>query len=61
MPWESTMCISRNWFYNSKDTVFKWVDVLVKDYKITTSQKNILILNAPPTGRGKLGKRILKY
>jgi len=54
MPWESTMCISKYWFYNTKDTLFKSIDQLAKDYKIATSQNNILILNTPPNRQGKI-------
>lgn len=54
MPWESTLCISSKWFYNTQDTVYKEVDELLRDYKIATAQNNILILNAPPNREGNL-------
>jgi alpha-L-fucosidase len=54
MPWESTICISNKWFYNTKDTLFKSIDQLEKDYKIATAQNNILILNIPPNTQGKI-------
>jgi alpha-L-fucosidase len=57
MPWESTMCISGNWFYNTKDTVYKSIDVLAKDYKIATAQNNILILDAPPNRKGQIRQK----
>jgi len=57
MPWESTMCISKDWFYNTKDTVFKSIDVLARDYKIATAQNNILILNTPPDRQGKIRQK----
>lgn len=57
MPWESTICISSRWFYNTKDTTYKSVASLVKDYKAATSQSNILILNTPPNREGKLRQK----
>jgi alpha-L-fucosidase len=54
MPWESTICISEQWFYNSNDTIFKPIDELVELYKIATAQDNILILNCPPNREGKI-------
>lgn len=30
LPWESTVCISQRWFYNTKDNKFKSVDELEK-------------------------------
>ena len=57
MPWESTICISGKWFYNTKDTVYKPIEVLVKNYKIATAQKNILILNTPPNRDGKIRQK----
>ena len=57
MPFQSTLCISEKWFYNTTDTVFKSVDELVDIYKIATSQDNILILNCPPTRNGNLREK----
>ena len=54
MPWESTVCISKCWFYNSTDKNFKSVDELEKLYRQCTKNQNILILNCPPTREGKL-------
>ncbi len=54
MPWESTVCISQRWFYNTTDTVYKPVDQLVDIYKVATAQDNILILNCPPTRQGRI-------
>ena len=54
MPWESTICISQRWFYNTNDTLFKSVDELVDLYKVATAQDNILILNCPPDRAGKI-------
>jgi alpha-L-fucosidase len=52
MPWESTVCISSKWFYNSKDHKYKTIDQLFDLYKTATAQDNILILNCPPTTEG---------
>ncbi len=54
MPWESTVCMSQRWFYNTKDTTYKSVDELEKLYKIATARDNILILNCPPNREGKM-------
>ncbi len=54
MPWETTICISKKWFYNTKDTVYKTPEELLQIYKRATSQDNILILDLPPNREGKL-------
>ena len=54
MPWESTICISQRWFYNTKDQTYKTVDELEKLYRQCTKNNNILILNCPPNRSGKL-------
>ena len=54
MPWETTVCISQKWFYNSRDTVYKTPSELLKLYKIATAQDNILILDLPPDRSGRL-------
>ena len=54
MPWESTVCISQRWFYNTTDTIFKPIDELVKLYRVATAQDNILILNCPPNREGEI-------
>lgn len=54
MPWESTVCISKRWFYNTTDNEFKSVDELEKLFCQSTKNNNILILNCPPNRDGKL-------
>jgi alpha-L-fucosidase len=54
MPWETTVCISGKWFYNTTDTVYKTPDELLKLYKRATAQDNILILDLPPDRSGRL-------
>ena len=54
MPWESTVCISKRWFYNTTDNEFKSVDELEKLFCQSTKNDNILILNCPPNRDGKL-------
>lgn len=72
MPWESTVCISKRWFYNTTDNELKSVDELEKLFCQSTKNGNILILNCPPNRDGKLRdqdvsilkalyKRIKKY
>jgi len=57
MPWETTVCISKNWFYNTKDTVYKTPEELLQLYKRATAQDNILILDLPPNRAGKLREK----
>lgn len=57
LPWESTVCISQRWFYNTKDSTYKSVDELYSLYKIATAQDNILILNSPPNREGRLREK----
>lgn len=54
MPWESTVCISQRWFYNTTDHTFKSIDELEKLYRQCTKNDNILILNCPPNRDGQL-------
>lgn len=54
MPWESTVCISKRWFYNTTDTTYKSIDELVDLYNVATAQDNILILNCPPNRDGRI-------
>ena len=60
MPWESTICISERWFYNTKDTKFKTIDELEKLYHQCTKNDNILILNCPPNREGLLREQDVK-
>jgi alpha-L-fucosidase len=57
MPWETTVCISKKWFYNTTDTVDKSPQELYRLYKIATAQDNILILDLPPDRTGRLRER----
>jgi alpha-L-fucosidase len=57
MPWETTVCISQKWFYNSTDTVYKTPSELLQLYKKATAQDNILILDLPPDRSGKLRRK----
>ena len=54
MPWETTVCISQKWFYNTKDTIYKTPDELLQLYKQATAQDNILILDMPPDRSGRM-------
>lgn len=54
MPWESTVCLSGRWFYNTTDKTYKSVDELATLYRQCTKNDNILILNCPPARDGKL-------
>lgn len=57
MPWESTVCISKRWFYNTQDNDFKSVDELEQLYRQCTKNDNILILNCPPARDGRIRDR----
>ena len=57
MPWESTVCMSERWFYNTEDTTYKSIDELVDLYQKATAQDNILILNTPPDRDGRIRER----
>ena len=57
MPWETTVCISQKWFYNTKDTIYKTASELLTLYKRSTAQDNILILDLPPDRTGRLREK----
>lgn len=54
MPWESTVCLSGRWFYNTTDNEYKSLDELEKLYRQCTKNDNILILNCPPDRNGRI-------
>lgn len=54
MPFESTICMSKLWFFNTKDTILKSVDELERYYNTATAQDNIFILNCPPNREGRI-------
>lgn len=54
MPWESTVCLSQRWFYNTTDHKYKSVEELEKLYRQATANDNILILNCPPGRDGRI-------
>lgn len=54
MPWESTVCLSERWFYNTTDKTYKSLDELEKLYRQCTKNDNILILNCPPDRNGRI-------
>ena len=57
MPWETTVCMSQKWFYNTTDTIYKTPEQLLKLYNIATAQDNILILDLPPDRSGRLREK----
>lgn len=57
LPWETTVCMSKRWFYHTQDTTYKSVDELVKLYNRATAQDNILIINCPPNRKGQMRER----
>jgi alpha-L-fucosidase len=57
MPWETTVCISTKWFYNTTDTADKTPQQLYDLYKTATAQDNIFILDLPPDRSGRLREK----
>jgi alpha-L-fucosidase len=57
MPWETTICMSQKWFYNTKDTIYKPLPQLFELYQIATAQDNILILDCPPDRSGRMREK----
>ncbi len=57
MPWESTICLTKRWFYNTKDHKYKSLKTLEQTFSTATANDNILIINSPPTREGKLRER----
>lgn len=54
MPWESTVCPTDCWYYNTTDTNYKSLDELEQLYLQATKNDNILILNCPPARDGRM-------
>jgi alpha-L-fucosidase len=57
MPWETTVCLSKKWFYNTRDTIYRSLPELLQLYRIATAQNNILILDLPPDREGKIREK----
>lgn len=57
MPWESTLCLSERWFYNTTDKGPKPVDEMIDIFKQATTNDNILIINCAPGPDGKLREK----
>ena len=56
LPFESTVCLNRYWFFNTQDTTVKAVPELAGIYRQATAQDNILILNSPPNRQGVMSE-----
>ena len=54
MPWESTVCLSEKWYFNTGDHNYKAPDILDNLYRQATAQENILIINCPPNRDGRM-------
>ncbi|MCK6470709.1 MAG: alpha-L-fucosidase [Planctomycetes bacterium] len=54
MPWETTVCMSQKWFFNTQDTKYKTLDELEALYARSTAQDNVLLLNCPPNREGRM-------
>ena len=60
MPFESTVCLNKRWFYNTQDNELKSVELLSELYRRATCQDNILILNSPPNRDGVMPAKNVK-
>ncbi len=54
MPFESTICLNDQWFWNAGDKGLKSVDELEKLFLEATAQNNLLLLNSPPGPDGHM-------
>lgn len=54
MPFETTVCLGKKWFYSTSEDPYKSLDVLADLYQKSTAQDNILIINCPPGPEGKM-------
>ena len=54
LPFESTVCMNKNWFWSAGDKTIKSVDELEKLYRTATAQDNTLLLNCPPGRDGRM-------
>ncbi len=57
MPWETTICLSQKWFYNTKDTVYRTPKELLQLYGRATAQENMFVLDLPPDRTGRLREK----
>lgn len=60
MPWESTICLGKCWFYNTSDTVLTSINEIKKKYDIATANDNILIINCPPNRDGEISPHFIE-
>lgn len=54
MPFETTVCLGKKWFYSTAEDPYNPLDVLAELYQKATAQDNILIINCPPGPDGKM-------
>jgi alpha-L-fucosidase len=54
LPFETTVCLNQNWFFNTSDAFVKTLDALESLYRRATAQDNVLILNSPPNREGRM-------
>lgn len=57
LPWESTICLTDKWFFNTKDKNYKGIPYLLETYKKATANDNILIINSPPATDGRIREK----
>ncbi len=55
-PWEACITMSRNWGYNSTDTLFKSPELMVHQLLEIVSKGGNLLLNNGPTAEGEIRK-----
>ncbi len=57
LPFETTVCLNKHWFWHPYDQGLRSIDELLPLYDHSTAQDNVLILNSPPNRKGLMDER----
>jgi alpha-L-fucosidase len=57
LPFETTVCLNKHWFWQPYDKGLRSVQELLPLYERSTAQDNVLILNSPPNRKGVMDQR----
>ncbi|MES2997380.1 MAG: alpha-L-fucosidase [Verrucomicrobiota bacterium] len=57
LPFETTVCLNKHWFWQPYDQDIRSVAELLPLYERSTAQDNVLILNSPPNRDGLMDQR----
>jgi len=60
LPFETTVCLNKHWFWQPYDKELRSVEKLLPLYERSTAQNNVLILNSPPNRQGLMTERNIK-